>query len=215
MMEMAKVTSKGQITIPISIRRKLGISEGDKILFLNKEDGVLMVNPDTFQGDLSDEIVESPAKASTKTPAIAPTDTPAIAPTEAPAKTPTETPAIAPNETPAIAPNETPPPKVVIKKKATAIKKTTAPVQVKAPVPTPATNETTNEAPPPNETLVSIENAVDIEETYDTEEVSFVQTADDLTPAVPVEPKKKAELHAGGVNLSTLLDDIRSIGSNI
>lgn len=45
-MEMAKVTSKGQITIPVSIRRRLGINEGDKLLFINSPDGVVMVNPD-------------------------------------------------------------------------------------------------------------------------------------------------------------------------
>ena len=33
-MELAKVTSKGQITIPIAIRNALGIREGDKILFI-------------------------------------------------------------------------------------------------------------------------------------------------------------------------------------
>ena len=33
-MELAKVTSKGQITIPIDIRRKLGIKEGSKVLFI-------------------------------------------------------------------------------------------------------------------------------------------------------------------------------------
>ena len=48
-MEVAKVTSKGQITIPISIRRRLEINEGDKILFVYKPEGVLMVNPTTYQ----------------------------------------------------------------------------------------------------------------------------------------------------------------------
>lgn len=33
-MELAKVTSKGQVTIPIEIRKKLGIKNGDKILFV-------------------------------------------------------------------------------------------------------------------------------------------------------------------------------------
>ena len=33
-MELAKVTSKGQVTIPIAIRNMLGIREGDKILFI-------------------------------------------------------------------------------------------------------------------------------------------------------------------------------------
>lgn len=45
-MEMAKVTSKGQITIPVSIRKRLNIREGDKVLFLDTSDGVMMVNPD-------------------------------------------------------------------------------------------------------------------------------------------------------------------------
>ena len=44
-MEMAKVTSKGQITIPISIRKRLKINEGEKLLFIDRPDGVMMVNP--------------------------------------------------------------------------------------------------------------------------------------------------------------------------
>ena len=43
-MELAKVTSKGQITIPIDIRKKLGIREGDKILFMEENDRVIMMN---------------------------------------------------------------------------------------------------------------------------------------------------------------------------
>lgn len=35
-MELAKVTSKGQVTIPMDIRRKLGIREGDKNLFIRR-----------------------------------------------------------------------------------------------------------------------------------------------------------------------------------
>lgn len=43
-MELAKVTSKGQITIPIDIRRKLGVKEGDKILFIEEQGRVIMMN---------------------------------------------------------------------------------------------------------------------------------------------------------------------------
>lgn len=43
-MEIAKITSKGQITIPIAIRKSLGVREGDKVLFIEREDGVLMIN---------------------------------------------------------------------------------------------------------------------------------------------------------------------------
>lgn len=43
-MELAKVTSKGQITIPIEIRKKLGIREGSKVLFLEDAGKVYLVN---------------------------------------------------------------------------------------------------------------------------------------------------------------------------
>lgn len=46
-MELAKVTSKGQITIPIAIRNALGIREGDKILFVEEEDRVILTNAST------------------------------------------------------------------------------------------------------------------------------------------------------------------------
>jgi antitoxin PrlF len=45
LMELAKVTSKGQITIPVSIRRKLRLKEGDKLLFLEDEGRVYILNP--------------------------------------------------------------------------------------------------------------------------------------------------------------------------
>lgn len=43
-MELAKITSKGQITIPVDIRRKLGVKEGDKILFIEEEGKIYMLN---------------------------------------------------------------------------------------------------------------------------------------------------------------------------
>lgn len=43
-MELAKVTSKGQITIPVEIRKKLGIKSGDKILFIEKDGEIYMIN---------------------------------------------------------------------------------------------------------------------------------------------------------------------------
>lgn len=43
-MELAKITSKGQITIPIDIRRKLGLKDGDKVLFLDDGGKVVMMN---------------------------------------------------------------------------------------------------------------------------------------------------------------------------
>ena len=43
-MELAKVTSKGQVTIPIDIRRKLGVKEGDKILFMEDRGRIFVMN---------------------------------------------------------------------------------------------------------------------------------------------------------------------------
>ena len=43
-MELAKVTSKGQITIPVDIRRKLGVKEGDKVLFLEERGRIFVMN---------------------------------------------------------------------------------------------------------------------------------------------------------------------------
>ena len=43
-MELAKVTSKGQVTIPVEIRRKLGIKNGDKVLFIEESGRVYMMN---------------------------------------------------------------------------------------------------------------------------------------------------------------------------
>lgn len=43
-MELAKVTSKGQITIPSAIRKLLGIKDGDKVLFVQEGNKVIMTN---------------------------------------------------------------------------------------------------------------------------------------------------------------------------
>ena len=43
-MELAKVTSKGQITIPKSIRDILQVKEGSKILFLERENEIVIKN---------------------------------------------------------------------------------------------------------------------------------------------------------------------------
>lgn len=43
-MELAKITSKGQITIPKEIRRKLGVKDGDKVLFVEEGGRIIMMN---------------------------------------------------------------------------------------------------------------------------------------------------------------------------
>lgn len=44
-MNLARVSSNGQITVPIEIRRSLGLRAGDKILFFQKKNGeIVMTN---------------------------------------------------------------------------------------------------------------------------------------------------------------------------
>jgi AbrB family looped-hinge helix DNA binding protein len=43
-MNLAKVSANGQITVPAEIRRLLGIRGGDKILFLQNDNGEVVVN---------------------------------------------------------------------------------------------------------------------------------------------------------------------------
>jgi AbrB family looped-hinge helix DNA binding protein len=42
--ELAKVTSKGQITIPIQVRKKLGIREGDQVFFVEEQGKMIFLN---------------------------------------------------------------------------------------------------------------------------------------------------------------------------
>jgi antitoxin PrlF len=40
MQKQAKITSKGQVTVPREVRRILGVRSGDKLMFENDETGV-------------------------------------------------------------------------------------------------------------------------------------------------------------------------------
>ena len=44
MKHIATVTSKGQITVPLAIRKRLGLKTGDRIEFIN-EGGTIIVRP--------------------------------------------------------------------------------------------------------------------------------------------------------------------------
>jgi antitoxin PrlF len=46
-MPTATITSKGQITIPIEVRKKLGLKSGDQINFFEDEDGKYLIRPKT------------------------------------------------------------------------------------------------------------------------------------------------------------------------
>lgn len=41
----AKLTSKGQVTVPVEIRRHLGISPKDRVAFVISDDGTVQVRP--------------------------------------------------------------------------------------------------------------------------------------------------------------------------
>lgn len=47
-LELAKVTSKGQVTIPVEIRRKLGLKNGDKVLFMEDSGRIYMINSSMY-----------------------------------------------------------------------------------------------------------------------------------------------------------------------
>ena len=43
-MELAKVTYKGQITIPVEIQKKLGVKDGDKVVFFEENGRIFLEN---------------------------------------------------------------------------------------------------------------------------------------------------------------------------
>ena len=42
-MSLATVTPTGQITVPLDVRRLLGLKSGDKVLFFQKQDGDIVI----------------------------------------------------------------------------------------------------------------------------------------------------------------------------
>ena len=43
-MELAKITTRGQITIPAAIRRRLSVKDGDKVIFFEENGRIIMEN---------------------------------------------------------------------------------------------------------------------------------------------------------------------------
>lgn len=43
-MNLAKISSNGQITLPAEIRRLLGLKSGDKVLFFQKQNGEIVLS---------------------------------------------------------------------------------------------------------------------------------------------------------------------------
>jgi AbrB family looped-hinge helix DNA binding protein len=46
-MPSAKLTSKGQITIPLEVRERLGLDTGDRVDFVIRDSGEIVVEPAT------------------------------------------------------------------------------------------------------------------------------------------------------------------------
>jgi AbrB family looped-hinge helix DNA binding protein len=60
MLDVARVSVKGQVTIPIEIRRKLRLKEGDKVVFAEKSGDIVLMNSnrlafEEFQRDMAGE----------------------------------------------------------------------------------------------------------------------------------------------------------------
>ncbi|HWE85973.1 MAG TPA: AbrB/MazE/SpoVT family DNA-binding domain-containing protein [Terracidiphilus sp.] len=45
-MASAAVTSKGQVTLPVEIRRELGLKAGDRVRFVKKRNGEIALKPE-------------------------------------------------------------------------------------------------------------------------------------------------------------------------
>ena len=44
MLDVSSVTSKGQVTIPVEMRRKLGVKSGDKVVFIEEGGRIVIAN---------------------------------------------------------------------------------------------------------------------------------------------------------------------------
>jgi AbrB family looped-hinge helix DNA binding protein len=53
--ELAKISTRGQITLPLSIRKRLGVNDGDKVVFLEENGHVIVENAFTIELKISPE----------------------------------------------------------------------------------------------------------------------------------------------------------------
>jgi AbrB family looped-hinge helix DNA binding protein len=61
-MNLAKITAKGQITIPIEIRKSLGVKEGDKVVFIKSINGIMLANSNQVAWDNIQRAMEGEAE---------------------------------------------------------------------------------------------------------------------------------------------------------
>ncbi len=66
-MELAKVTTKGQITIQREVRKKLGVKAGDKVLFIEEAGKIVIMNSSMAAlKEIQNEFVGAAIKAGIK-----------------------------------------------------------------------------------------------------------------------------------------------------
>ena len=54
----AKVMSKGQITLPVDIRKNLGLSTGDRVALIYENNRVIMMNPAIYAMEMLQKEME-------------------------------------------------------------------------------------------------------------------------------------------------------------
>ena len=54
--KMSRVQDKGQVTIPVEIRKKLGLKKGDLVAFIETEQGILISPQEVIATEALDEI---------------------------------------------------------------------------------------------------------------------------------------------------------------
>ena len=58
----AKVMSKGQITLPVDIRKNMGLSTGDRVALIYENDRVIMMNPAIYAMEALQKEMEGQAE---------------------------------------------------------------------------------------------------------------------------------------------------------
>lgn len=62
MMEISRVSSKGQVTIPIDIRKRLNLKEGDKVVFYEENGRVFIANASLVALKRMEKVMEGKAE---------------------------------------------------------------------------------------------------------------------------------------------------------
>ena len=61
-MELTKITSKGQITLPIEIRKALSLKDGDKVAFVENNGQYIVANPTMIAFEKARKALDSEVK---------------------------------------------------------------------------------------------------------------------------------------------------------